>query len=111
MAQPAMRFVLKRLNWTEYYDGTLERQPGTRDVASFDTFDAADAERARREYACRAVVNPFNCGAGVHFWTHLDDIMRTELAGIGLWVDNANQTVAETVDTILRHQDQAKVSG
>ena len=46
-----------------------------------------------------------------HFWSHLDDIMRTELAGIGLWVDNANQTVAETVASILQHKDQAKVSG
>ena len=73
MAQPATRFVLKRLNWAEHYDGTLERQPGGRDVASFDTFDAADAEREARERACRELVNPFACGAGVYFWTHLDE--------------------------------------
>lgn len=73
MAKPATRFVLKRLNWAEYYGGTLERQPGARDVASFDTFDTADATRAERENECRAVVNPFTCGAGVHFWSHLDE--------------------------------------
>lgn len=73
MPTPATRFVLKRLNWAEYYGGTLERQPGGRDVASFDTFDAADAERAKRENEVRKLVNPFACGAGVHFWTHLDE--------------------------------------
>lgn len=73
MPKPATRFVLKRLNWAEYYGGTLERQPGARDVASFDTFDAADAERAKRENEARKLVNPFACGAGVHFWTHLDE--------------------------------------
>ncbi|AWM41393.1 hypothetical protein GobsT_75700 [Gemmata obscuriglobus] len=73
MAKPATRFVLKRLNWAESYDGTMERQPGARNVASFDTFDAADAERVTRENACREVVNPFACGAGVYFWTHLDE--------------------------------------
>lgn len=73
MAQPAKRFVLKRLNWTEHYDGTLELQPGGRNVASFDTFDAADAERVARENACRELVNPFACGAGFYYWTHLDE--------------------------------------
>lgn len=73
MAKPGTRFVLKRLNWAENYGGTLERQPGARDVASFDTFDAADAERAKRENEVRKLVNPFACGAGVHFWTHLGE--------------------------------------
>ncbi|HEY1192231.1 MAG TPA: hypothetical protein VGE74_31695, partial [Gemmata sp.] len=73
MTKTGTRFVLKRLNWIEYYGGTWERQPGAREVASFDTFDAADAARAAHENACRKSVNPFTCGAGVHFWTHLDE--------------------------------------
>jgi len=35
-------------------------------------------------------------------WTHLDALMRTELSGVGLWVDSAPLTVEETVDHILR---------
>lgn len=42
-----------------------------------------------------------------HHWTHLDELIRTELGVVGLWVNNADQTVAETVDFLLRHQEQA----
>ncbi|MET9514543.1 AAA family ATPase [Streptomyces sp. NPDC002994] len=34
-------------------------------------------------------------------WTPLDEAMRAELAGEGVWIDNAGQSVAQTVDTIL----------
>lgn len=70
---PETRFVLKRLNWAEHYDGGLSRRPGARDVASFATFDEADAERARREVAARALVNPFACGTTLFDRTHLDE--------------------------------------
>jgi hypothetical protein len=32
-----------------------------------------------------------------------------ELSGIGLWVDNARATAAETVDLILRDRDRARL--
>ena len=34
-------------------------------------------------------------------WVHLDDVMRAELTGVGLWIDNANLTPAETVERII----------
>ncbi|MEE1757476.1 AAA family ATPase [Streptomyces sp. SP18CS02] len=34
-------------------------------------------------------------------WAPLDEAMRTELAGDGVWIDNAQRTVAGTVDAIL----------
>jgi chloramphenicol 3-O-phosphotransferase len=43
------------------------------------------------------------------FWTHLDAQMRANLAGAGLWMDNARLTVDETVEAILRQQEQARV--
>jgi predicted kinase len=44
-----------------------------------------------------------------HFWAHLDDVMRAELSGVGLWVDNADLTIAETVDYILACQKESVV--
>jgi predicted kinase len=35
-------------------------------------------------------------------WSFLDHAMRAEIAGDGIWIDNAGQTVDETVDAILR---------
>ncbi|WP_406058405.1 phosphotransferase [Streptomyces sp. NBC_01077] len=34
-------------------------------------------------------------------WTFLDEAMRAELSGEGVWIDNADLTVAETVDAVL----------
>ncbi|WP_327235295.1 AAA family ATPase [Streptomyces sp. NBC_01317] len=34
-------------------------------------------------------------------WSPLDEAMRTELAGQGTWIDNAGQTVEETVEAVL----------
>ncbi|MFJ2738634.1 AAA family ATPase [Streptomyces sp. NPDC087440] len=34
-------------------------------------------------------------------WSPLDEAMRTELGGQGVWVDNATLTVEETVDAVL----------
>ncbi|MFJ9809920.1 AAA family ATPase [Streptomyces sp. NPDC101158] len=34
-------------------------------------------------------------------WTFLDEAMRAELAGEGVWIDNAEQTVEETVAAVL----------
>lgn len=73
MAEPATRFVVKRLNWFEEYGEKLLRRPGEVAVVSFATFDEADAERAKREDELRKRVNPFECGDAVHYWTHLDE--------------------------------------
>ncbi|MFI9111311.1 AAA family ATPase [Streptomyces venezuelae] len=35
-------------------------------------------------------------------WAFLDEAMREELSDEGLWIDNADQTVEETVDAVLR---------
>jgi predicted kinase len=42
-------------------------------------------------------------------WTHLDAVMRRELSGLGLWIDNRRITVEDTVALILRDADQARV--
>ncbi|MDX2558971.1 zeta toxin family protein [Streptomyces sp. TX20-6-3] len=34
-------------------------------------------------------------------WAFLDEAMRAELSGEGVWIDNAELTVAETVDAVL----------
>jgi hypothetical protein len=72
MTEPGTRFVVKRFNWSERYDGRT-RQPGAVALASFTTFEAADAERAQREEAVRPRINPFECGPAVQYWTHLDE--------------------------------------
>ena len=40
-------------------------------------------------------------------WTHLEDVMRRELPGIGLWVDSSGQTPEQTLRYILRHRTEA----
>jgi hypothetical protein len=39
------------------------------------------------------------------FWTHLDEVMRIGLSGVGLWVDNSNRSIEDTIDLILSNQD------
>lgn len=73
MAESGTRFVVKRLNWSSNYDGKMVRGPGEVAVASFATFEEADAERAKREEEMRKKLNPFDCGAAVQYWTHLDE--------------------------------------
>lgn len=34
-------------------------------------------------------------------WAFLDEAMRAELSGEGVWIDNADQTVDETVRAVL----------
>lgn len=42
-------------------------------------------------------------------WTHLEDVMRRELPGLGLWVDSRDQTPEQTIAYILRHRKKALV--
>ena len=44
-----------------------------------------------------------------HIWGHLDEVMRAEMVGIGLWLDNSALSPDETVDTILARADEAVV--
>jgi cytidylate kinase len=43
-------------------------------------------------------------------WSHLDEIMRRETPGVGLWLDTSAMTAGETVDTILRRVDEATLA-
>jgi|GEM_PF-1823495 len=54
-------FVVSRANWRAAND-TLVRLGGETRVTAFDTFDEAERDRASREAAARAHVNPFRCG-------------------------------------------------
>ena len=42
-------------------------------------------------------------------WAHLEPKIRRELAGVGLWVDNASLTVAEAVALVLGRKDEARL--
>jgi len=36
-------------------------------------------------------------------WGHLDEVMRRELSGVGLWLDNSELGVEEVADAIIEH--------
>ena len=94
MAGAGTRFVVKRLNWSEHYRGTT-RQPGEVALASFDTFDAADADRAAREAERRTSLNPFECGNAIQYWTHFDEPrLRDWLMDHGIDPPGANKDAA-----------------
>ncbi len=38
---------------------------------------------------------------GEEWARYLDNILRITMAGVGLWIDNSDQTSEETVDEIL----------
>jgi hypothetical protein len=61
-AQPATHFVVSRLTWRSGWDRVFVRMSGETRVAAFADFDSAEADRATRERAVRARVNPFDCG-------------------------------------------------
>jgi chloramphenicol 3-O-phosphotransferase len=44
-----------------------------------------------------------------HIWAHLDEIMRTEFDGVGLWIDNSNLTLEGTVNHIVSHQEEVLI--
>jgi adenylate kinase family enzyme len=44
-----------------------------------------------------------------HIWGYLDEVMRNEMEGLGVWLDNSTLTPEETVDEILSHADDAVV--
>lgn len=43
-------------------------------------------------------------------WSHLHEQMSEELAGLGLWLDTSEMSVAATVNAILSRQDEAVVN-
>ena len=43
-------------------------------------------------------------------WNHLDGVMRREMVGLGLWLDNSALTADETVTTIVERAADAVVS-
>jgi gluconate kinase len=45
-----------------------------------------------------------------HLWVHMEDSLRRELAGLGLWINSADLTVEDTVEFILRARLEALIS-
>lgn len=43
-------------------------------------------------------------------WSHLDTQLRTQMVGLGLWLDTSAMTVSETVREILARSDEAVVA-
>jgi hypothetical protein len=60
------RFTVRRLNWKSPAEGWYVRLPGWTEIAAFDSPEAAESARRRREAEVRAAVNPFDC-AGSFF--------------------------------------------
>jgi adenylate kinase family enzyme len=44
-----------------------------------------------------------------HIWGHLDAVLRRELVDKGLWLDSAELTAEETVDTIMARLDDTLI--
>jgi hypothetical protein len=59
--------------------------------------DRRDAERSGKHVA--------------EYFRHLGPMLETELAGLGLWIDNGDQAPLDTVRTILAHRAEARLSG
>lgn len=73
MTAPVTRYVVSRLRWWHSVRRGYRRAPGAGPLASFATFEEADADRWAREHRARGWVNPFECGEAVHHWTSLDE--------------------------------------
>lgn len=83
MAEPT-RFVVRRLNWRPAGDAFV-RLPGETRLASFDTFDAAESDRIRREHEVRGRVNPFWCGTTFRALTTFPEpVFADWVADVGL---------------------------
>jgi predicted kinase len=42
-------------------------------------------------------------------WIHLHEQMQAELRGLGLWIDNSNLTIDQTVDCVLSNAEAARI--
>jgi chloramphenicol 3-O-phosphotransferase len=38
-----------------------------------------------------------------HFWSHLDQVIRREMSGLGLWIDSSEMTAEETAGEALKN--------
>jgi adenylylsulfate kinase-like enzyme len=45
-----------------------------------------------------------------NIWRHLDELMRGEMVGLGLWLDNSQLTPTETVEAILQNGDEGQIA-
>lgn len=43
-------------------------------------------------------------------WSHLDPLMRSSLAGVGLWIDSSDLTAKEAVDAIVARASEGSLS-
>ncbi len=64
-----------------------------------------DAERPKsRQHAARLGISI------AQRWAHLEDEVRSELSGLGLWLDTANLTVEQTLREIEARRSEALLS-
>lgn len=84
------RFVVRRRNWrwapgNEHTPRGWVCFPGPgAEVAAFESFDAAEADRTHREAAVRLKMNPFECGPLPAVTTLPDPILRDFLMDAGV---------------------------
>ncbi|MET8327011.1 AAA family ATPase [Streptomyces sp. NPDC005181] len=85
---PVLDDVVVRRSHVDFYRASLTAAP------LHVIFLAPDPATARRRNQARDKVLATD-------WSPLDEAMRQELGGEGTWIDNAAQTVDETVESIL----------
>ncbi|MFC8272424.1 zeta toxin family protein [Streptomyces sp. NPDC057271] len=85
---PVVDDVVVRRSHLDFYRATLNARPLHAVFLAPGLVKAWERNNARRE---RLTTN----------WAPLDAAMREELSGEGLWIDNADLSVEETVDAVL----------
>lgn len=114
----ASRFVVRRRNWrwapgNEHTARGWVCFPGPgAEVAGFESFDAAEADRANREAAVRLKMNPFECGPLSAVSTLPDPILRDFLMDAGVEPPAAGVSWADwwaANRPALPHEHQARV--
>ena len=88
-----------------YYSGLVAQQP--RSASALD-FHLVVLDPGREIALSRDRARPDKNVA--HLWVHMEDSLRRELAGLGLWINSADLTVEDTVELILRARLEALIS-
>jgi hypothetical protein len=85
---PVFDDVVVRLSHLNYYRKMVRTRPFHLVVLAPDWGVALRRDRSRQKQVAE-------------IWRHLDDVLRNELRGEGIWIDSSDLTVDETVDAIL----------
>jgi Predicted kinase len=92
---PVLDYVVVNRERVAEYRGHLEGLTVRLVTLAPGVAAALERDRARPEKTVAAL------------WTHLDTVLRAELAGVGLWLDTADLTVDETVEHVLARAGEA----